>query len=245
MIKSEVKFLREKLAIDYILNYDVEEKLMKDWLTPYSRNKFSIETKKLLIYKNKEIICTQDEAVRNLIFLLEGKIRVVNSHHNGKRVEMASITAPYILGEMELLSQSPGYVSSVEACGPVKCVQISKEDYYDCLSNDNKFTNNVLKRMSRMLCQSSRRAAFDLISSNEGVLINYFLRLMEENKNMNEFCLKNHTRVVLSERTGISQRTLNRLLANFQKEGYIKIVSGKVCLIKSQYNNLLARLDKI
>lgn len=227
-----------------VFNFEYDQINLLDWFTPETLEKVKFTEEYFRTFDSNEVICGQGAPVDYIVFLVRGNTRVYSYFKNGKRIEMDVISAPYLIGEMELLSNKDTYQSSVEAYGPCSCFMIPIDIYEECM-NDVVFANKVSVRMASMLVHRSNKSGSDLAYPNEGVLLRYFLELLEENPSTPEFCLMNQTRRRLSERTGIAERTLNRLLSKFDESGLISIRRGKICLSQDKYESLSERLEEL
>lgn len=228
-----------------LFQFDNTSEIVDDLLDKQTKTLLGLDAIIVKKFDRFSFVCSQEEPIENIYLILKGAVRIFYYYKNGKRIEMSTIEAPCWLGEMELLSNMEFYRSTVEALTPISYLVIDKKKYFNCLAEYPDFGKQAAKRMAQLLSSVLARSGLDMVYTNEGVLLKYFIDLLEENKGTPEFCLMNQTRLIISEKTGIAQRTLNRLIKNFQDKDWITIRRGKICLKQDSYSEMRAYLEQL
>lgn len=235
----------EFLKSNYSFGYEFNEEKLQEWLEKEKIENLLFKKEYLREIEDGGTLCEQDEEANKVYLLLSGRVSVFYYMKNKKRIELTNIYAPALIGEMEALSEEALYCSTVKALGKVVCLEIPLADYLAVVESSVALAKSAAKRMAQLLVKTSEKNSKDLTYSNEGLLLFYFLKILEENADISEIILHDHTRIMLSEKTGIALRTLNRLISEFIDKKWIKIVRGKVCLTQEQKENIKNRISEL
>lgn len=226
----------------YELGYEFNEDAIKKWAEEEKIRPEDLANTVFKKFEDGEKICVQGHKVDKVYLLLSGAVRVMSYLGDKKRVELTTLYAPMFLGDMEVLAGEKVYAASVEVESAASCIIYTPEEFERVLENNKAFTLATAKRISKHLALMSRKNGADLQYTNHGLILRFFIDILKENQDIPEITLSNLPRTKMSEKTGIAERTLNRVIADFIQRGWIKIIRGKVCLIQKHRKEMEAIL---
>ena len=170
------------------------------------------------VYKRNEFICRELEELNRLYFIVEGRVKMYQTHRNGKISLISFYSVGSILGEIELLGVMET-AHSVQAVEDTVCIELPLYEIREVLLKDSVFLLAIAKYLGYKAIQNadnmmksqaytleSRLAAFILLSSPNN---------RYEEKHMEA-----------SQYLGVSYRHLLRTIATFVKNGYLVKESG-------------------
>lgn len=222
----------EFLEKNYELGYEFDGERVKNWLTDQALRPQDLSKAVFKKFEDGEKMCEQNHPVNQVYLLLSGQVRLMSYLGESRGVEIKTLYAPVFLGDMELLSKEKNYVHQAVVEGTVSALVYTPELFSKMLKRNADFALASAGRMAELLSDMSKKSAADLQYTNHGLLLIFFLKILDENQDIPEITLINLPRSKMSEKTGVAERTLNRVIADFIKRGWLKIRRGKVCLIQ-------------
>lgn len=139
-------------------------------LLPFSKdlttNQLWTITKYMNIFKVKkrEVIFREGDPGNFLCFIIEGKIIILKTSENGKRVPIAELGPKRSLGEMAMIDQSPRSASAISATDST-LLTLSKKGFDKLIEEHPRIGVVLLKRISVILCAYIRKTSSDLADS--------------------------------------------------------------------------------
>lgn len=170
-------------------------------------------------------------------FVLEGEFKVVNEFENGKSYAHLITYKEEITGFMEIVANYDYYISSIFAVKPSIVLRITREDTLELINSSHIFAKRLLSEISVAFINQSIGKGEKLLNTSLFGFVDYLVRQIEVSGD-HSFYRINITREELSNRSGISLRTLYRNVSKLKDMGIISITRGKIILEENQITQL-------
>lgn len=156
----------------------------------------------------------QGEKIHNLYYLLKGRCSVHTFLSNGKKMILSNVSAPALIGEIELLDldNASFSVKTLEECTMIVCPLAQCRDI---LLNDNKFLRKLCSMIARKEGNNARRLIY-----SSGFPLD--IRLADFILNNSEGKVFRIKKVEIAEILGASYRHIETLMSDFVKKGLLK-----------------------
>lgn len=183
----------------------------------------AIRALRLCLFSSGEYLCREGDPTRSLLFLVDGRCRVIRSLQNGKESLICFYEDFAILGELELIcALSPGRVSfplinTVQAIGPVCCLALPIDLAQALLWEEPLFLRYLCPRLAQKLVKNNQDLSINLHYPVDQRLASYLFRSCSSSEAL---FWENHTH--LAEYLGCSHRQLLRVLQRFREAGLLK-----------------------
>ena len=159
-------------------------------------------------------ICKEGEKPEYLFYLLKGRAKLYLSHENGKISLINFLSAPCLIGEMELLDE--GKLSNgVKAVTKCECYAIRTGECKEDLLRDVKFLNYLCRFLSEKATGNTSNYARNQSYALKNRLASFILESSPDG-----LYREKHTEV--AEYLGVTYRHLLYVLAEFVKEGILE-----------------------
>lgn len=183
-----------------------------------------------------DILIKQDSPLRGVWLVLEGEIEVSRLHANGRSLRVGRFAAPILLGEMEWLSGKTESLGTMIARTRVTYRIIPGQLYDEWMHTQPELAYATACRLARLTYLLADGRMEDKLLNNEQKLVLFLLRQLETPEGERSF--RKLTREALCEYTGLSLRTLNRLLSQLQQDGYLHLQRGKLAFTAEEKHKL-------
>ncbi len=197
----------------------------------------------LRTYPAHTLIHQKDSALERIGILLQGTFRVVNEFENGN-VFMIEMNEPVsFIGEVTLLAGASTTSVTIETVTDCLVASLPVETFDAWLRRDIEHLRAVNRNVAAKLYCSSYNRGERLFYSAKYVLLKYLVRQAEE-KNVHSAgkVVLSKTRRQISEEVGLTEKTINRTLTQFVKDGVLSIERGKAVFNAGQYSLALKEL---
>lgn len=185
---------------------------------------------KLMKVNKSGYICYQEEEMRHLLFLVEGRAKVERSLANGKTMLLSFYEGFGVIGDIELVHD--GLVNcTVQALTTCYVLALPVEKARLYLQKDVKLLNYLCKALANKLESISNNSSVNLLYPLENRLASYINMVADEPEKVGEkrFFIENLTH--LAELLGTSYRHLLRTLNSLcqmniihkERKGYVII----------------------
>lgn len=169
---------------------------------------------KLAVYKKNEFIYHQEEVLNNIYILVDGSIRVSYATSNGKETTFRILKQPRIVGEIELILDSPA-LSSVEALDTTYCFLLSLSRSRNTLLNDVVFLKHVSYNLADALTVSNNLSSINQNFSPKSRVVSYILSTRKETSFQFDY-------KVVASIIGTSERHVFRIISGLIQDGIIE-----------------------
>lgn len=178
-------------------------------------------------FNQDEYVYQQEEQLEHLYIFVKGAIKVSYVSENGKETIFRILKQPRIMGEIELLLDSPA-TCTIQALTPVYCILLSLRNCHDYLLADPLFLRYISKNLAEALYISNNSTSINQNYTPKNRLIFYILSIEKNNHFYIDFN-------IVTNILGISERHIFRLLSDLiQEELIIKGVGGYHILHKEE-----------
>lgn len=161
--------------------------------------------------------------------VVEGKVKMNNYSDDGKEFIQEIFTAGRSFGEPPLFINEP-YPANAIAISAGVVVQIKKSLFDEMLYKYPEVSVEINRSLARRLYYKSIMAP-ELSSQNpEKRLLKLLHYLKEQSGTKTDFFLVELSRQQLADLTGLRVETVIRTIKQLEKQGYLKIIEGKIYL---------------
>ncbi|MCF0237641.1 MAG: Crp/Fnr family transcriptional regulator, partial [Sphaerochaetaceae bacterium] len=175
------------------------------------------------------IVHKKDSPLENIGILLSGAFRVVNELENGN-VFMIERNEPIsFVGEVTLVAEAQTTSVTIEATEDCIVAFTSVKNFSSWLDNDPLFMKKIATHIAKKLYISSYYSGERLFYSSKYVLLKYLIETASGGN-----CRIEKTRREMSEETGLTEKTISRLISRFEEIGLVSLVRGKVSMTPEQ-----------
>ena len=185
-----------------------------------------------------QIVCLQDCPVKEMMLLVRGELLIEAQFSSGDSLVFTAENGISVMGDMELLSGRMVYASTVRAKTKAELLVLSVTDFQMWLDEEPEFREMVIRSMAEKCYRQSR---------NQGVLAyvppaQRIARFLTEEKLRNPVAdgAVRCSHAELAQRTGMSERTVNRALSELREQGLIHTEYGKVFFDESKLRRIVA-----
>lgn len=173
-----------------------------------------------------QIVCLQDYPVTEMMLLVRGELLIEAQFATGDSLIFSAENGISVMGDMELLSGRMIYASTVRAKTKAELLVLSIADFQLWLDEEPAFREMVIRALAEKCYRQSR---------NQGVL-SYLPPAQRIARFLTEEILRNPTadgtvrcsHAELAQHTGMSERTVNRVLSELRERGVIHTEYGKI-----------------
>ena len=181
----------------------------------------------LRTYPAHTLIHQKDSSLERIGILLQGTFRVVNEFENGNVFMIEMNEAVSFIGEVTLLAGAATTSVTIETVTDCLVASLPVETFDEWLRRDIGLLRAVSRHVAAKLYCSSYSRGERLFYSAKYVLLKYLVRQAEE---------QGKTRRQISEEVGLTEKTINRTLAQLVKDGVLSIQRGKAAFSAEQYH---------
>lgn len=191
----------------------------------------------LRTYPARTLIHQKDSPLERIGILLRGTFRVVNEFENGNVFMIETNEAVSFIGEVTLLAEAATTSVTIETVTECLVASLPAETFDAWLRQDIGLLRAVSRHVAAKLYCSSYNRGERLFYSAKYVLLKYLVRQAEEQgvRSAGE-AVVSKTRREISEEVGLTEKTVNRTLAQLVKDGVLSIRRGKAAFVAGQYH---------
>lgn len=163
--------------------------------------------------------------------VVEGKVKMNNYSDDGKEFIQEIFTAGRSFGEPPLFINEP-YPANAIAISAGVVVQITKSLFDEMLYKYPEVSIEINRSLARRLYYKTIMAPELSSQSPEKRLLKLLYYLKEQSGIITDFFLVELSRQQLADLTGLRVETVIRTIKHLEKQGYLKIIEGKIYLEK-------------
>lgn len=184
---------------------------------------------KVHFFHKNDTICIEGDTLNDLFFLVKGKAKLFITHTNGKVSLIDFLSAPTIIGEMELIGAQERS-NGVTALTDCICIGISLDTLRLKLERDVKFLHYLCLFLSKKALKNTNKFSQN-INYTLKERLSYFILLSADDN----FYKEKHKEV--AEYLGVSYRHLLYVLAQLCYENILEKTSDGYLIIN--YDELI------
>lgn len=190
-----------------------------------------------IIPKNT-IFIRENDKVDTIYILLDGSVRAVDYRMHGIAYEFMRFEPVKAFGVMEIILKIPKYRTTLITETECKMLVCPAKNFAKWILNDLNSLKIEMESIGNYLLEEDRQNRMFLFLQGRERLFVLFMQYYEKS-NKKEKCFVRLTRNELSDRTGISIRTINRSIKKMEEEGFICKINSKISITKEQYEKMV------
>lgn len=188
-----------------------------------------------IIRKEKNSIFVEENAeVDNVYILVEGIVRAIDYRICGIVYDYMRFYSVKVFGAMEILLNMTKYRTTLITATECTMLVISKSAFEKWMLNDINALHMEIESIGTYLLEQSRKERVFLFLQGNDRIMYLFTQIYEQAGTKNQ-CVLDLTRVELSERSGLSVKTINRSVKKMEEDGYITRSGNKIIITNRQY----------
>ena len=184
-----------------------------------------LKTVRLKKYRSGEFRLENGEVYDKFFVIVEGEADIFFVSDNGKKYHISTYKKGQFLGELEHFDRNP-FLSLVEVRGEVVTLEMGREEYLTWLEKDNNFKQYVLRALCRYTYSSMQKMSEATLYTLKQRVCQYFIENTNE-KGKSSMLLNVEE---LSERMGVTTRSVNRILKELKDKNILEINNSKVMI---------------
>lgn len=193
--------------------------------------------------KPDTIFIRENEEVDYIYILLDGSVRAVDYRVHGISYEFMRFHPVKMLGAMEIILNIKNYCTTLITETTCTMLVCSAKEFSKWILNDLNAIKMEAEMVGKFLLEQDRKNRLFLFLQGRDRLFVLFIQHYEK-YSKNGKCIVKLTRVELSDRTGISVRTINRSIKKMQEEGFIGKENSKIAINEEQYQKMIKFINE-
>jgi len=176
-------------------------------------------------YKGGSLLFSQGEESDTLYLLVQGKLKVSRLSPEGKRLILAFKSPFDFVGDIEYIRKST-LINTVEAVTTTTVIRIPYEALENNMTNNTEWLQFLLETITHKFELKSHAMNFSLLYAVDVRVASYLLAMTPNDTTLDPTSL-----VDMADLIGTSYRHLNRVLKQFEEQGWILKKRGKITII--------------
>ena len=186
---------------------------------------------KLVAFSKNEIYSLAGMPYRHVDIVLAGTMVCRMSSVGGKQIEVSRLRAGYLIAPAFIFSANNLMPVSVETVEPCSILRIDKVDFARAIDENSRLCMNFIRTLSDISVFLTHKInVLSLMTVREKVGYLLVKRAKEQNSRVIHLY---RSRQQIADSFGIQKFSLQRVLANFEKEGAIEIDGRSVKILDS------------
>lgn len=174
-------------------------------------------------YAEGDTIARAQTTCDRLFFLVDGRVEVVTSSHNGSYAVVETAAAPLLFEPEALFGVSPHYASLYRALAPCSVIVIGKDEIYKLLERFTIFRINYLNLLSALIQKRHARCWRSHGDSIDSRILDFVHNHCRFPVGSKRIIVK---MVRLAQEMGCSRLELSRALHRLQDQGCVRLFRG-------------------
>lgn len=184
-----------------------------------------LKTVRLKKYRAGEFRLEHGEIYDKFFIIVEGEADIFFVSDHGKKYHISTYKKGQFLGELEQFDRSP-YLSLVQGRGEVVTLELGRDEYLAWLEKDSNFRQYVLRVLCRYTYVSMQKMSEATLYTLKQRVCQYFIENTYE-KGKTSMLLNVED---LSERMGVTTRSVNRVIKELKDKNILEISNSKVVI---------------
>lgn len=180
----------------------------------------------LCSFTKGENMISAGEPLKEMLFLVEGKVKIFTITSEDKRLILRFQKAPALLGDIEFANEEAA-MNSVEASTECIALRITYKNLKETIGNNPSFLLLLLKSIAQKFRTKTNFTTFLVLYPVEVRFASYLLSISTDNKgNLFREEMKNSSLIEIADTIGTSYRHLNRVIQKLCDQQIIERVDG-------------------
>lgn len=185
-----------------------------------------LKSMKLRKYGAGEFVLNQGETYDVMHLIVEGEADIFVESEQGKKYYLASYGRGSFIGELELFNRKP-YMSYVESRNPIVTLELERNKFLRWLECDRHFNYYFMNFLSSECYESMQKMGKNTLYTLKQRICQFLIDNMDEHGKQK----KNMSAEILSERMGVTSRSVHRILKDLKDKGIIEINKSNVIIM--------------
>ncbi|MBO9599774.1 MAG: cyclic nucleotide-binding domain-containing protein [Cohnella sp.] len=182
----------------------------------------------LIAFGRGEIVCASGDPLSHLLLLVEGKVKIYKVLPNGKSILIRFYNPLSTIGDLEMLSDQAAR-STVESVNETRFIGIDRRALAETANEDPAFLRFIVRQLATKLDTFSNASSLNLLYPVETRFASYLLSITSDGNGREQIEeLKTSKLTELAELLGTSYRHLNRVIAQFERDGLVERRRGAI-----------------
>lgn len=184
-------------------------------------------------YKKDSLICITGEKVDKIQILIQGELIILNSFSNGKEFAFTNENSFTVLGDFEFFSRQMVNASTVISKTGVTLVELGVRTFEAWINADRKFYDFMVWQIA-CKCYKNAKIQGDIkYTSSSAKVLGKLIEVSTPSDDAEDILVAEYSHYEIARMSGISERTVNRVLQNLQKKGILSIQYRKILIRKN------------
>lgn len=197
------------------------------------------------VFPPKTVLALAGNNVISVDFLLHGEIHIVNSFSDGKEFGYTNEQNLTLLGDIEYFSGIKQYASSVIAKTRVTLIELEFETFQRWFDQDKVFRDFIVAHIARKGYKMAAKFGLAKYEDSRYRLIKTLLDNLPIKPDKNGVFTLNYSHFELAFMTGMSERSVNRVLQKLKSNHLIALERKKILIKQDDLTALENLLDEI
>ena len=193
-------------------------------------------------YRAGEMVLSREAIDRDVLFLIEGRLKVVNYAASGREIAYAVLEPGAHVGELAALDGQPRS-ASVEALDPCLVASLPPGPFHDLLHAHPEIAVGMLKNLARIIRQSDERIAELSVLTAMQRIYRELHRLARSTGNGAVAIAPMPTQEEIAALVGTTRETVARALGQLAKAGTVRRRGRELLILKPELLESLAQLE--
>lgn len=218
----------------------------KDYINKYLTNapRWLLESMQI-VHKDKNTIFIEENKNVDIVYILiDGIVRAIDYRFFGIEYDYMWFYAIKVFGAMEVLLNIEKYKTTLMTVTKCTLLVMPKSKFEKWMMIDISALHMETESMGRYLLEQARKERVFLFLQGADRVMFLFTQIFDQS-NENGKCILTLTRKELSERSGLSIKTINRAVKTMEEKGDISRSGNKIIIVHNQYLKMKAYLKPI
>ncbi len=218
----------------------------RDYLNRYLSNapRWFLESMELVKKDKNSIFIEEGKEIKFVYILIEGTVRAIDYRIFGIVYDYNWFDKVKTFGAMEILLKIEQFKTTLMTVTPCTMLKISRSKYEAWMLNDMNALHMEIEDMGKSLLEQARKERVFLFLQGMDRILYLFTEIYENSKENNQIMIS-QTRKEISERTGLSIKTINRSIKKMVENGFIIKKGTKIIITKEEYVKIKEYLSPI
>lgn len=200
-----------------------------------------LKTVKLKNYPPGKFCLEQGDIHDTFYIIVDGEVDIFVESDQGKKYYLTTYKKGRFIGELELFDRKP-YMSRVVANGKLTTLEIERDQYLKWLELDHNFNQYVLRILCNGTYISMRKMGDNTLYTLKQRICQFLIENADEKGNLTNVLNAES----LSERMGVTKRSVNRVLKELKDKDILEIEKSDVSitnfekLLKEKYETTIS-----
>ena len=182
-------------------------------------------------YKKGQLVFHQEDSGDSLFVVVEGRIKVFVTSEEGEEMVLVVVRPPEVFGELALIDGGRRSASA-EALETTKLLALDRKTFLELLQRHPALTDALLRSLGGVVRRLTGQASDFVFLDLPGRIAKVLVTLAEEQDGGDgDSTLDLHmTQANLAGMVGGSRQSVNQILHDFERRGYLEIHGRQVAL---------------